>query len=148
MPNGAELPCELNEFLNEADLLFIRSQECLEHLALIANDADAIDGLRAALLQLTRQAQSLALRAIASFTQQLHALLDQPLAQLDLHTNALMALKDCFSLLAWQLELVDRTTGQLLLDDEEQNTLLDALKNQLKPVPTCCQPGAISPCLR
>lgn len=141
MSNGAESPPELAEFLDEADLLIIRSQECLEHLALIANDADAIDCLRTTLLALTRQAESLAIRTLTGFTQQLHALLDQPLARLDLHTDALVTLKDCFSLLAWQLELVDRNTGQLLLDDEEQNTLLEALAGQLKALPVCtCQP--------
>ena len=137
MSNGAESPSELAEFLDEADLLFAKSQDCLDHLALIANDEDAISRLLTTLLDLSQQAQSLAIRAIASFTRQIHALLDQPMAQLNLHTDALLALRNCFTLLSWQLELVDRTTGQLPLDDEEQSTVLGALASQLVPASAC-----------
>jgi hypothetical protein len=48
-----------------------------------------------------------------------------------LHDEALSALKDCLTLVAWQLELIDQTTGQLSLDDSEQVTLIEAFAFQV-----------------
>jgi hypothetical protein len=50
---------------------------------------------------------------------------------IDLHEQALGALKDCFTLMAWQLELIDQTTGQLSLDDSEQTSLIEAFAVQI-----------------
>ncbi|MNL76207.1 hypothetical protein D3C87_2021320 [compost metagenome] len=50
---------------------------------------------------------------------------------MSLHDEALGALKDCLTLIAWQLELIDQTTGQLSLDDSEQVTLIEAFAFQV-----------------
>ena len=45
------------------------------------------------------------------------------------------------NLLAWQLELVDATTGRLNLDTTEQSLLLEELANALgQPRPELCDP--------
>jgi len=49
----------------------------------------------------------------------------------DLHEQALDALRDCLTLMAWQLELVDHKTGQLSLDESEQTDLLEAFAAQM-----------------
>jgi len=46
-------------------------------------------------------------------------------------------LKDCFTLMAWQLELVDHTTGKLSLDSSEQTSLIEAFAFQVGQNP--CQ---------
>jgi hypothetical protein len=50
---------------------------------------------------------------------------------MDLHDQALSALKDCLTLIAWQLELIDQKTGQLSLDDSEQTSLIEAFAFQV-----------------
>jgi hypothetical protein len=50
---------------------------------------------------------------------------------MDLHDEALSALKDCLTLIAWQLELIDQKTGQLSLDESEQTTLIEAFAFQV-----------------
>jgi hypothetical protein len=50
---------------------------------------------------------------------------------MDLHDQALNALKDCLTLIAWQLELIDQKTGQLSLDESEQTTLIEAFAFQV-----------------
>ena len=50
---------------------------------------------------------------------------------MDLHDEALSALKDCLTLIAWQLELIDQKTGQLSLDESEQTTLIEAFACQV-----------------
>lgn len=55
-----------------------------------------------------------------------------------LNDQALDALKDCFTLMAWQLELIDQKTGQLTLDDNEQTSLIEAFAFQLGQ--NCFQP--------
>ena len=61
----------------------------------------------------------------------IHGLLSHAQNHMDLHDQALDALKDCFTLMAWQLELIDQTTGQLGLDDSEQTSLIEAFAFQV-----------------
>jgi hypothetical protein len=50
---------------------------------------------------------------------------------MDLHDEALDALKNCLTLIAWQLELIDQNTGQLSLDEAEQTSLIEAFAFQV-----------------
>jgi chemotaxis protein histidine kinase CheA len=117
----------LPQFLVEAESLLARSEECLSHLQLISNDKDAIDCILSTLLKLASKADALALAAVSEFSLHVHGLLNHAQHQADLHDQALSALKDCFTLMAWQLELIDERTGKLALDDSEQTSLIEAL---------------------
>ncbi|UVM52293.1 MULTISPECIES: hypothetical protein [unclassified Pseudomonas] len=119
------------EFLVEAETLLAKSEECLSHLQLISNDKDAIDCMLSSLLKLASKAEALALAAVSEFSLHIHGLLSHAQNQMDLHDEALDALKDCFTLMAWQLELIDQTTGQLSLDDSEQTSLIEAFAFQV-----------------
>ncbi|MBV4488299.1 hypothetical protein HU727_022190 [Pseudomonas sp. SWRI153] len=126
------------EFLVEAQTLLAKSEECVSHLQLISNDKDAIDCMRGNLLKLSGRAEALALEAISEFSLHIYSLLDLSQPQVDLHEQALQALKQCFTLMAWQLELIDHKTGQLSLDGSEQAALLEAFaaevgQNQVQP---------------
>jgi hypothetical protein len=83
------------------------------------------------LLKLANKADALALEAVSEFSLHLHGLLSQAQDHVDLHAQALDALKDCFTLMAWQLELVDQSTGQLSLDESEQTSLIEAFAFQV-----------------
>ncbi|MNE92442.1 hypothetical protein D3C80_1901670 [compost metagenome] len=83
------------------------------------------------LLKLASRADALALEAVSEFSLHIHGLLNHTHSRIDLHDQALGALKDCFSLMAWQLELIDQTTGQLSLDDSEQSSLIEAFAFQI-----------------
>ena len=117
----------LPQFLVEAESLLARSEECLSHLQLISNDKDAIDCILSTLLKLASKADALALAAVSEFSLHIHGLLNHAQQQTELHDQALLALKDCFTLMAWQLELIDQRTGQLSLDHSEQSALIEAL---------------------
>ncbi len=117
----------LPQFLVEAESLLARSEECLSHLQLISNDKDAIDCILSTLLKLASKADALALAAVSEFSLHIHGLLNHAQQQTELHDQALLALKDCFTLMAWQLELIDQRTGQLSLDDSEQTALIESL---------------------
>ncbi|WP_339454244.1 hypothetical protein [Pseudomonas sp. EA_5y_Pfl2_R50] len=119
------------EFLVEAETLLAKSEECLSHLQLISNDKDAIDCMLTTLLKLASRAQALALEAVSEFSLHIYGLLNLAQDHVDLHEQALAALKDCFTLMAWQLELVDHSTGQLSLDDSEQTSLIEAFAFQV-----------------
>ena len=119
------------EFLVEAETLLAKSEECLSHLQLISNDKDAIDCMRSTLLKLASRAEALALEAISEFSLHIHSLLDHAPDSIDLHAQALNALQDCFTLMAWQIELVDHNTGQLSLDSSEQTSLIEAFAFQV-----------------
>ena len=127
------------EFLVEAETLLAKSEECLSHLQMISNDKDAIDCMLITLLKLASRAEALALEAISEFSLHIYGLLDLAQDHVDLHEQALDALKECFTLMAWQLELVDHKTGQLSLDKTEQTSLLEAFaahvgQTQFQPV--------------
>ncbi|HWH88234.1 MAG TPA: hypothetical protein VNV36_15870 [Pseudomonas sp.] len=119
------------EFLVEAETLLAKSEECLSHLQLISNDKDAIECMLGTLLKLAGRAEALALEAISEFSLHIYELLNLAQDSVDLHEQALDALRDCFTLMAWQLELVDHKTGQLGLDDSEQVALLEAFAAQM-----------------
>jgi chemotaxis protein histidine kinase CheA len=121
----------LPEFLIEAETLLAKSEECLTHLQLINDDRDAIDCMLSTLLKLANKADALALEAISEFSLHIHGLLSNAQSHVELHEQALGALKDCFTLMAWQLELVDHTTGQLSLDSSEQASLIEAFAVQV-----------------
>jgi chemotaxis protein histidine kinase CheA len=125
----------LPEFLVEAETLLAKSEECLSHLQLISNDKDAIDCLLSSLLKLASRADALALEAVSEFSLHIHGLLNHTHRPIDLHDQALDALKDCLSLMAWQLELIDQATGQLSLDDTEQTSLIEAFALQVGQSP-------------
>ncbi|MBN3862716.1 hypothetical protein HCU66_10820 [Pseudomonas frederiksbergensis] len=139
MPNSPkEWSQRFPEFLVEAEMLLAKSEECLSHLQLISNDKDAIDCMLSTLLKLANKADALALAAVSEFSLHIHGLLSHAQIHMDLHDQALEALKDCFTLMAWQLELIDQTTGQLSLDDSEQTSLIEAFafqvgKSQFQP---------------
>ena len=117
----------LPQFLVEAESLLARSEECLSHLQLISNDKDAIDCILSTLLKLASKADALGLAAVSEFSLQIHGLLNHAHHHADVHDQLLIALKDCFILVAWQLELIDQRTGKLALDNSEQTSLIEAL---------------------
>ncbi|TKK31677.1 hypothetical protein PspCFBP13528_12315 [Pseudomonas sp. CFBP13528] len=121
----------LPEFLLEAEKLLAKSQECLTHLHLIRDDNDAIDGMKTSLAKLAEKADSLSLQAISDFSRRLQALIANARNPMQLHDQALDALHDCLTLLAWQLELIDTRTGELPLDESEQTALIATVTLQI-----------------
>ncbi|MFJ4155572.1 histidine kinase [Pseudomonas sp. NPDC089752] len=131
----------LQEFLLDAQVLLTQSHECLQHLELIDNDPDACHCLDNALDTLARRASGLGLLEVAHYTCTLQQLLAPACRHLHLHSKALPALSACLTLLAWQLELVDKQTGRLALDASEQVALLAELATALdQPLPQTCAP--------
>jgi chemotaxis protein histidine kinase CheA len=126
MLNGTERKNSLPDFLSEAQTLLTKSDECLSHLELFTNDKDAIECLLSALLSLANKADGLAIDGITDFSLRINRLLSLAYPHINLQGDALRALKNCFTLLAWQLELIDADTGMLLLDDDEQFELLSS----------------------
>lgn len=124
MNDGNEWQLALPEFLHQAEKLLAKSEECLSHLHLIRNDSDAIDCMKISLINLAERADALALQAISEFSRHIQYLIANAKNPLQLHDQALDALHDCLTLLAWQLELIDIKTGQLALDETEQTTLI------------------------
>ncbi len=131
MNDGNEWQLALPEFLHEAEQLLAKSEECLSHLHLIRNDSDAIDCMKISLVKLAEKADALALRAISEFSRHIQYLIDNAENPLQLHDQALDALHDCLTLLAWQLELIDAKTGLLTLDETEQTTLIATVTLQI-----------------
>ena len=124
MNSANEWQTALPEFLLEAEKLLVKSQECLNHLHLIRDDSDAIDCMKTSLAKLAEKADKLALQAISDFSGRLQALIANARSPMQLHDQALDALHDCLTLLAWQLELIDTRTGELPLDESEQTALI------------------------
>ena len=124
MNSANEWQTALPEFLLEAEMLLAKSQECLNHLHLIRNDSDAIDCMKISLSKLAEKAEGLALRAISEFSRHIQYLIANAVSPVELHDQALNALHQCLTLLAWQLELIDTRTGELSLDDSEQTRLI------------------------
>ena len=131
MNNANEWQTALPEFLLEAEMLLAKSQECLNHLHLIRNDSDAIDCMKASLAKLAEKADGLALQAISEFSRHIQYLIANAVSPVQLHDQALDALHDCLTLLAWQLELIDMRTGELSLDDSEQTSLIATVTSQI-----------------
>jgi chemotaxis protein histidine kinase CheA len=134
--NGA-----VQDFLQDAQVLLARSQECLQHLELIDNDADACHCLNETLDTLAQRADALGLVEVAHYTRTLQQLLAPACGQRHLHGEALPAVTACLTLLAWQLELVDTHSGRLDMDTEEQQQLLGELASLLgQPSGQMCAP--------
>ncbi|WP_411392303.1 hypothetical protein [Pseudomonas sp. MPB23] len=131
MNDGNEWQMALPEFLRQAEKLLVKSEECLSHLHLIRNDSDAIDCMKISLINLAEKADALALQAISEFSRHIQYLIANAENPLQLHDQALDALHDCLTLLAWQLELIDIKTGQLALDETEQTTLIATVALQI-----------------
>jgi hypothetical protein len=126
MLNGHEWQQLHAAFLSDSQTLMCRADECLSHLELISDDRDAMECLLTTLQQLARAADTHGVPAVCDFARHLHDLLDSALSDLQLPPKALPALKRCFVLMAWQLELIDPHSGSLTLDDSEERGLLDA----------------------
>lgn len=141
LKEGKEGYQPLSEFLAEAERLLAKSEDCLNHLHLISNDEEAIQCLRDSLLTLANITYARDVEPLSDFARCVHEVLDRSRNSMDLGQQVLLALKDCLTLMAWQLELVDPTSGQLNMDESEQSLLLDALALQLDQYP----PRRISP---
>ena len=131
MNSANEWQTALPEFLLEAEMLLAKSEECLNHLHLIRNDSDAIDCMKTSLAKLAEKADGLALQAISEFSRHIQYLIANAVSPVQLHDQALEALHDCLTLLAWQLELIDIRTGELGLDDSEQTSLIATVTSQI-----------------
>ena len=131
MNSANEWQTALPEFLLEAEMLLAKSEECLSHLHLIRNDSDAIDCMKTSLAKLAEKADGLALQAISEFSRHIQYLIANAVSPVQLHDQALDALHDCLTLLAWQLELIDIRTGELGLDDSEQTSLIATVTSQI-----------------
>ncbi|AZE74180.1 hypothetical protein C4K00_3968 [Pseudomonas synxantha] len=131
MNSANEWQTALPDFLLEAEMLLAKSEECLSHLHLIRNDSDAIDCMKANLAKLAEKADGLALQAISEFSRHIQYLIANAVSPVQLHDQALDALHDCLTLLAWQLELIDIRTGELGLDDSEQVSLIATVTSQI-----------------
>ena len=131
MNSANEWQAALPEFLLEAEKLLNKSEECLSHLHLIRNDSDAIECMNFSLATLAEKADDLALRAISEFSRHIQYLIANAANPLQLHDQALDALHNCLTLLAWQLELIDTRTGELSLDESEQTSLIATVTLQI-----------------
>ncbi|HJH18255.1 hypothetical protein PSH76_07200 [Pseudomonas sp. FP215] len=131
MNSANEWQTALPEFLLEAEMLLAKSEECLNHLHLIRNDSDAIDCMKTSLAKLAEKADGLALQAISEFSRHIQYLIANAVSPVQLHDQALDALHDCLTLLAWQLELIDIRTGELGLDESEQTSLIATVTSQI-----------------
>lgn len=127
MPTGNEWQQLHGDFLSDTYHLVNRAEECLSHLELISNDSDAIECLLGTLQQIAGKAESAAVPSIVRFAGQLRGLLYCANAAEPLPPQSLECLRQCLSLLSWQVELVDPLTGLLALDDSEQQALLKQL---------------------
>lgn len=121
----------LHDFLHDAQVLLGGAQECVQHLEMIGNDADACLCLEETLDTLAHRSAGLELNEVARFTRNLHRLVAPGCSQGQLACVALPALGACLTLLAWQLELLDPRTGSLGMDTDEQHQLLDELATLL-----------------
>lgn len=131
MNDANEWQVALSRFQQESEQLLAKSEECLSHLQMIRNDSDAIDCMQSSLSTLAEKADSLALQGIGEFSRHIQHLIANAENPLQLHDQALAALHDCLTLLAWQLELIDARTGRLQLDETEQTTLIATASLQI-----------------
>lgn len=125
MLNGTDWPTTHPDFIAEAPLLLARCQECLAHLALIADDTDALDGLLDSLSRLADKARRAQIDCSAGLCRELWRLLAPACVDNPLSSETQTLVGECLTLLAWQLELIDPNTGLLPLDQDEQRELLD-----------------------
>ena len=136
MLNGNEWHQLHSDFLNDSHRLLHRADECLSHLEMINDDKDAIEALLGALQRIAGKADAAGVAPVAGFSRQLRYLLYFAGATGRLQPKALVLLRQCLSLLSWQIELVDPLTGVLPLDEHEQHELLEQFG-------CCCGIGAL-----
>lgn len=115
------------QFLVDSQALLYKLEECISHLELIGDDEDAVRCLIATLGNLGAQAREARVGSIEAFCGRLSTLLSAVGSGQPLHSEARNVLKNCLTLIAWQLELIDLRTGELPLDSDEQQDLLDRL---------------------
>ena len=125
MLNGNEWHQLHGDFLSHTQQLLTRADECLNHLELISDDKDAIECMLSTLQRIAGMADAASVKPIAGFSRQLRYLLYFASAAGRLQPKALVSLRQCLSLLSWQVELVDPQSGLLLMDDTEQHELLE-----------------------
>jgi hypothetical protein len=125
MLNGNEWHHLHGDFLSDTQTLMFRADECLSHLELISDDRDAMECMLTTLQQVAGKADVAGVAPMAVFARQLRYLLYFASAAGRLQPKALLSLRECLSLMSWQIELVDPTTGALPLDDHEQHDLLE-----------------------
>ena len=87
--------------------------------------------MKISLAKLAEKAEGLALQAISEFSRHIQYLIANAVSPMELHDQALNALHDCLTLLAWQLELIDTRTGELALDESEQTKLIATVTLQI-----------------
>ncbi|AHG41723.1 hypothetical protein N018_16550 [Pseudomonas syringae CC1557] len=116
-----------DQFLSTSQALLYKSEECLAHLELISNDEDAIGCLVTSLRKLAQEAQAASVPCIADFSRQLCQRLETGSQPHKLSREALLTVKNCLTLISWQVELLDPNTGELKMDNEEQHELLEKL---------------------
>jgi hypothetical protein len=114
-------------FFSDSHVLMCRAGDCLDHLALISDDRDAMEGLLTALQQLAAQACTHGIQTLSAFARELSGLIRLASASGHLHPLVRHTLEHCMALMGWQLELIDPHTGLLALDDSEQRALLGVL---------------------
>lgn len=127
MLNSNDWQGTCGQFIVDSQALLYKLEECISHLELIGDDEDAVTCLIATFGKLDTQAREAGVGSIETFCGRLASVLSahgtgQPLAN-----EALTILKNCLTLVAWQLELIDPRTGELPLDSDEQQELLDGL---------------------
>lgn len=133
MFNGTERPLVVADFLIEAQVLLMTAEECLNHLGLIRDDDDAIRCMLSTLFKLEQRAHALDINPVSSFCRTLRRLFRHAQASGVLSNDTVETLKQCLTLLAWQLELIDLDTGQLALDETEESLLVATLTQQIDP---------------
>lgn len=114
-------------FFSDSHVLMCRAGDCLDHLALISDDRDAMEGLLTALQQLAAQAGTHGIQTLSAFARELSGLIRLASASGHLHPLVRHTLEHCLALMGWQLEMIDPHTGLLALDDSEQRALLGVL---------------------
>jgi chemotaxis protein histidine kinase CheA len=127
MLNSNDWQTTYGQFLIESQALLHKSEECLSHLELIGDDEDAIRCLLATLDRLASEADRASIECIADFCRKLVRVLNASASAGSLCQDALQTLRSCLTLVSWQLELIDPTTGELSMDSEEQQELLERL---------------------
>jgi chemotaxis protein histidine kinase CheA len=115
------------QFLTDSQVLLHKLEECISHLELIGDDEDAVACMVTTFDRLGAQASQASVDSIAAFASRLSGLLSGSDSSGELSREALTVLKSCLTLIAWQLELLDPRTGELPLDGDEQQDLLDNL---------------------
>ncbi|RMQ50125.1 hypothetical protein ALQ04_02352 [Pseudomonas cichorii] len=127
MLNSNEWQEKHDQFLRDSLTLLYKSEECLSHLEMIVDDDDAIEALLNHLLKLNHEARSASVESLADFSRQLRLSITQARQSGGFSQEVLHTLKSCLALMSWQLELIDPQTGEMLLDNEEQQELLAKL---------------------